>query len=69
MKIVDKLEMTDDKIRLIYSMLLSIQDNVNDLVNSFDINNPDWKNILNNLDESEAKIVYILNNAKDELKK
>ena len=69
MKIVKKLEMTDDKKQLIYSMLLNIQENVNNVVESFDANNPDWDSILNTLNESEAEMVYILKNAKSEVEK
>ena len=64
MKIANNLEMTDDKKKLIYSMLLNIQENVNNVVKSFDEKNTDWNNILTILDESEAEMVYILKNAK-----
>jgi len=53
MKIVKNLDMTDDKKKLIYSMLLNIQESVNNVVDSYDANNPDWINILNVLNESE----------------
>ena len=69
MKIANNLEMTDDKKKLIYSMLLNIQENVNNVVKSFDEKNTDWNNILTILDESEAEMVYILKNAKSEKEK
>ena len=69
MKIANNLEMTDDKKKLIYSMLLNIQENVNNVVKSFDEKNTDWNNILTILDESEAEMVYILKNAKSEIEK
>lgn len=69
MKIVKNLEMTDNKKQLIYSMLLNIQENVNNVVETFDANNPDWDNILDVLNESEAEMVYILKNAKSEVEK
>lgn len=69
MKIVKELEMTKEKKNLIYSMLLNIKDNINELVENFNIDNPNWQEILNILDESESEIVYILNNAKNETKK
>ena len=68
-KIANNLEMTDDKKKLIYSMLLNIQENVNNVVKSFDEKNTDWNNILTILDESEAEMVYILKNAKSEIEK
>lgn len=69
MKIANNLEMTDDKKKLIYSMLLNIQENVNNVVKSFDEKNTDWNNIFTILDESEAEMVYILKNAKSEIEK
>jgi len=69
MKIVKNLDMTDDKKKLIYSMLLNIQESVNNVVDSYDANNPDWINILNVLNESESEMVYILKNAKSEVEK
>ena len=69
MKIVKNLEMTDDKKKLIYSMLLNIQKNISNVVESFDANNPDWDNILDILNESEAEMVYILKNAKREVER
>lgn len=68
MKIVKELEMTKEKKNLIYSMLLNIKDNINAVVENFNIDNPNWQEILNILDESESEIVYILNNAKNETK-
>lgn len=69
MKIVKELEMTKEKKNLIYSMLLNIKDNINAVVENFNIDNPNWQEILNILDESESEIVCILNNAKNETKK
>lgn len=69
MKIVKDLEMTDDKKKLIYSMLLNIKESVNNVVESFDMENPNWQEILNVLDESEAEMIYILKNAKSEVEK
>ena len=39
MKIANNLEMTDDKKKLIYSMLLNIQENVNNVVKLCDMHN------------------------------
>lgn len=69
MKTVKELEMTKEKKKLIYSMLLNIKDNINLVVENFNIDNPNWQEILNILDESESEIVYILENAKSETKK
>ena len=69
MKIVKKLEMTDAKKKLIYSMLLNIQENIDNVIKSYDEKNPDWNNILTILEESEAEMVYILKNAKSEIEK
>ena len=69
MKIVKDLEMTDDKKKLIYSMLLNIKESVNNVIESFDMENPNWQEILNVLDESEAEMVYILKNVKSEVEK
>lgn len=69
MKIVKDLEMTDDKKKLIYSMLLNIKESVNNVIESFNMENPNWQEILNVLDESEAEMVYILKNAKSEVEK
>ena len=69
MKIVKDWEMTEDKKKLIYSMLLNIKESVNNVIESFDMENPNWQEILNVLDESEAEMVYILKNAKSEVEK
>lgn len=67
MEIVKDLEMNKEKKNLIYSMLLNIKDNINEIVENFNIDNPNWQEILDTLDESEAEIIYILENAKSEV--
>ena len=66
---VKHLDMTEDRINLIYSMLLNIQDGVNSVIDDFDHKSPDWDTILKVLSENEAELVYILNNAKDQIEK
>lgn len=69
MQYVKHFDSNKDKNKMIHSMLLSIQESINDVLGDFDDNNPNWGKILETLDEAEAKIIYVLNNANDQLNK
>ncbi len=66
---VKHFDMPKERIDLIYSMLLNIQSGVNEVVENFDHNSPDWEKILEILNENESELVYILVNAKDQIEK
>lgn len=61
--------MKEDKINLIYSMLLNIKERVNEITDNFDVKNTDWEKLLSVLSECEAEMVYVLTKAKDEHEK
>ena len=56
---------------LIYSMLLNIKDGMEEAITYIDENknNIDWNIIMENLNEKEVELVYILENIKDKAKK
>lgn len=69
MQYVKHFDSNKDKNKMIHSMILSIRESINDVLDDFDDNNPNWGKILKTLDEAEAKMLYVLNNANDQLNK